>query len=285
MAETSPLISVVISTYAGDTPAYVRDAVESILNQTYRHLELVVVKDGPIGGEMDRFFEQITQSDERVKVIALEENVGPGGARNAGFRAAQGAYIAVLDADDLSEPQRLERQCAFLVETGADLAGSNYYIIDGDGRVQEEKHVPLSPTAIRKWLCVFNPVPNSTVFAKAAVFKKNSYREDYRLGEDYDLWVRLVRDDYTLRNQPEFLVRFRGDGSFVGRRRGWTWFQSDLRTKAMAVALYPWYLRPVAFVAALCSAAMRLMPAAVLKMAYRVRGRLRFSRTVADGGA
>lgn len=276
------LVSVVIATYLNDQLSFLREAVSSVLNQTHRRLELLIVVDGNIPNETGDYLDLVTKEDARVRLIHLPQNVGPALARNAGISHANGAYIAILDADDRAVPERIARQLALLEETGADLVGSQYRLIDQVGDVIGDKYVPLSPDGIRNAVYLFNPIANSTVFATAQVLKQRPYRDVEGLGpacfgEDYDLWVTLLRDGLTLRNHPEFLVEFRADPRFLSRRRGRHVFRADLRTKLRTLPLYPFYLRPWVVLAGLCVAATRLMPATLLTALYRFRNRLRFS--------
>ena len=98
----TPLVSVIIPTYNGDAPHLLREAACSVLAQTWKHLELIVILDGPIGLETSRMLEALERTDRRVRIIDLPHNQGPARARNAGIASALGKYIALLDADDLA---------------------------------------------------------------------------------------------------------------------------------------------------------------------------------------
>jgi len=277
----APLISVVIATYKGDNPAFLREAVTSVLEQTHKQLEIIVVVDGPLGDESAQYLEAAARCDPRVRLVTLAENAGPATARNAGIADAKGEYIAILDADDRAAPERLSKQLAYLIETGSDLVGSKYRLINAFGTVMGEKHVPLTPKGIRASIGYFNPIANSTVFARASVMKHYPYRDCDGLGttcfgEDYDLWVRLLAGGQVLANHPEFLVEFRTGNAFVARRRGWRVFRSDLRTKLRALRLYALWARPMVAVACVCTSAMRLAPGWVLRGMYAARNAFRF---------
>ncbi|MDQ1255600.1 MAG: hypothetical protein QG656_192, partial [Candidatus Hydrogenedentes bacterium] len=277
-----PLVSVVMPTYAGDAPPYLREAIESVVWQTYAEWELLVVLDGPIGDDARRVLDTAVQRDVRIRVIALPENRGPAHARNAGIEAARGEYIALLDADDVAVPERLAKQVAFIRETGAGVVGSDCHLLDETGRSMSVKQTPHSPEAVRRALCWFNPIPNSAVLARADILKRFPFPETSRSGsssfdgEDYALWVRLAREGYVLRNQPEALVAFRLGPRFLERRHGLHPFKTDLRTKLATLPLYPWPQRPIALAASLITASLRLLPISVLRAAYRIRHRLPF---------
>jgi len=279
-AETS-LVSVIVPTCKQDNLNWLGEAVDSILGQTYSNLECIVILDGEISAEVRAYLEQAGRDDSRLRVLPRKKNAGQASARNAGIAAARGEYIAMLDSDDVAVPDRLEKQIAFLKAAGSDLVGSCYWLIDGEGREMGRKFVPLGPKGVRNWLFLFNPIANSTVFAKAAVLKRHPYPECRSedsgvFGEDYALWVALARHGFHLRNQPECLVKFRVHRGFIGKRRGWLQFKTDAATKLKTIPLYNPVLWPFVAVGALGSAGARLLPERLVAGLYRLRGRARF---------
>ena len=281
------LVSVVMPVYAGDALDHVRQAVDSVLAQTHAALELIVIVDGAVPEAVDGFLHALTGRDARVRVVRLAENRGPAHARNRGIAEARGAYIALLDADDVAHPDRIARQRAYLEAERADLVGSFYRLIDESGAVCGSKQIPVDARMILKCLCAFNPIANSTVVAKAAVLKDNPCPEGYRLGpgpvygEDYALWVTLVEKGFRLGNTPEYLVDFRVGPRFFHRRRGLNRFRTDLYTKLRTLHLYSGARRPWAAFVAVATSLPRLLPAPLLALPYWIRHRLRFdSRAV-----
>ena len=282
--DVAPLLSVVMATYRGDALPFLQAAVDSILGQTHANLELIVILDGPVEKPTREYLDACANDDARVRIIALPENAGPARARNQGIAEAQGEFVAIMDADDVALPERLAKQLAHSEEQGADLVGSFYRLIDAKGAVIGEKQMPASPDAVRRWLYVFNPIANPTVFARAAVFKEHPYPEGDRSGtaafdgEDYDLWVTLAREGCVLCNQPEYLMDFRTGPEFLNRRRGLGPFRTDLKTKLRTLPLYGPLTKPVVVVVALGTAALRLLPTRLLAVFYRLRGCLRFEK-------
>lgn len=272
----TPLVSVITATYDGDRLEYLQRSVQSILAQTHRNLELLVILDGPIAAANRHWLDDAASGDARVRIIPLAENQGPAHARNQGITQARGAYIAIADADDESMPNRLERQLAFIGATGADLVGSCYQRINSSGENLGSKSLPLSREAIRSKAILLNPVANSTVLARAHVLKQHPYSEPLRFGEDYTLWVNLLLEGMHIQNQDEELVRFRTDQEFLLRRGGWERFCTEVRVKIHALALHPLWFRPFGMLLALAVAIPRLLPAPCLAVVYRMRNRLRF---------
>lgn len=274
----SELVSVIMATYAGDSLPLFEKAVQSIQAQTHDNFEFLIVLDGPVNRDTQGFLDRITLHDDRIQVLPRLENSGPAGARNQAIERAVGDYIAILDADDVALPERLERQLAFLRDSGADLAGSYYRLIDSNGTIVGDRQVPQSSEGIRSSFCFFNPIANSTVFARAAVLKEDRYPEPHRFEEDYELWIRLARRGRILRNQDEYLVHFRNDDRFVARRIGWRFFQREIRCKLHALPLYPFYFAPATIAIIATSSMTRLLPPAIYRWLYKIRGGWKFGK-------
>jgi glycosyltransferase involved in cell wall biosynthesis len=212
-----------------------------------------------------------------VQVLPLRWNGGPAWARNIAIGRAVGDYVAILDADDIAVPERIEKQVAFIEEHEADVVGSFYRVINSRGEVIGRREVPTTAEGIRRSFVVFNPVANPTILARAAVMKEHPY-PDQRLFEDYEFWVRLARANIKILNQNEYLTLFRNDENFVGRRRGWPFFLRELRCKTLALRLYPVYTRPFVLGVILVSSIARLLPPALFRRLHALRGKLRFGK-------
>jgi hypothetical protein len=183
------------------------EAVESVLRQTLRNIELIAVDDGSSDGSrsiLDRF----ARRDSRVTVIANTSNRGVAEALNVGWRAARSSYIARLDADDVALPDRLARQVEFL-DTHSSVAavGGAAVIIDADGRRLSTVAFPTSSRAVRRTLphrnCLAHP---AVTLRKSALERMSGYRIDHV--EDYDLWLRLS-ERFDLANLPEVVILYR----------------------------------------------------------------------------
>jgi len=273
-ADESPLVSVVMATYAGDSPDHLAEAVESVLRQTHRAIELMVVADGPLPVESQAYLSERAQQDARIILLSLPVSRGPAAARNLAIARAKGNFIAILDADDRALPYRLELQLKFLQESGADVVGSAYSIIDQHGHTSGVKAFPCEAHAIRRAIAFYNPIANSTVMAKSEALKSHPYPETFRYGEDYSLWITLARAGFVLRNQPEALVEFRMDSRFLSRRRGVHRATTELVNKLRTMPLYPAFLWPLVFCAAFGIAATRLLPTSLLSPFYWLRSKL-----------
>jgi glycosyltransferase involved in cell wall biosynthesis len=203
---------------------YLAQAIESVLAQTYRDFELIVLDDG----SRDRTRE-IAQSyacrDPRVRV-ENHENVGIGPTLNRGFSLAANEWVAMLQADDVMAPNRLERQLAFLAEhPEVDAAGSWCKHIDGQGKVIAKGNSPLTThEAVQKLYAANEPVimnSSTAMIRKSAVLAIGGYRAQFRVNEDVDMWNRLLESGYKLLVQPEYLAMYRihAGSVSIGRAR------------------------------------------------------------------
>jgi glycosyltransferase involved in cell wall biosynthesis len=212
------LISVVLTAF--NTERYLAEAIESVLNQKYQDLELIMIDDGSTDRTLE-IMRQYEASDDRVRVIA-QENAGAGAARNAGIAIAQGEWIAIVDADDVMEPNRLERQIAFLQEhPDLDVATSPVTFINHEGHeFGRSQPVLLTHEEVRE-LCeqgLVVGVPNpASIIRKSTLLGVGGYRGEFWPSEDLDLWTRIVESGGTILTQPEYLTRYRvhpGSGSY-----------------------------------------------------------------------
>lgn len=182
-----PLVSVIMPVY--NSKKFVGLAIESILNQTYRNFEFIIINDFSTDNSL-----QIISSykDSRIKILNMNKNSGISKALNEGIKNAKGKYIARMDSDDISFSNRLERQVGFL-ESNKEyiLCGSNYKIISSKNEVElPEKH-SLIKTNLLKNCCVAHP---TVVFKKEILVSNNIfYSEDKEPAEDYFLWTQLIQ--------------------------------------------------------------------------------------------
>jgi glycosyltransferase involved in cell wall biosynthesis len=215
-ANATPVISVVMAVFNGG--ALLADAISSILGQSFRDFELIIIDDGSRDGSL-----QLVRSflgDPRVSVHA-QENRGLAAALNRGVGLSRGAFIARQDHDDISLPERLDRQYRYLLEhPEVGMVGTWATIIDNDGKVQGCHKHPVADADIRTELMRDNPfVHSSVMFRKDLVRQLGGYCEDRALQppEDYELWTRLALH-CRLANIPQCLVRYRETPHGMSRR-------------------------------------------------------------------
>jgi len=200
----SPKISVIMSVYNGEK--YLRESVESILNQTFTSFEFIIVNDGSTDSSLDIIR---SYDDDRIRLIDNEQNIGLTKSLNKALRFAGGEYIARQDADDVSLPNRLERQVNYL-EKHPEVAvlGTSVYLIDEDGKTTTKVVALAGPTL--KDLHKGNQFTHGSVmFKKDIVAELGGYNESLRYVQDYELWLRLAKKHHigNLR-EPLYKLRF-----------------------------------------------------------------------------
>jgi hypothetical protein len=201
-----PEVSVVMAVYNGER--FLRESIESILEQTLSDLELILVDDGSIDGSR-QIVERYT--DPRISLIRNATNLGQAVSLNKGLRAATGRFVARQDADDVSERTRLERQVAAMnADPRLGLLGSWYRKIDVDGNILGHRRLPLEHVDLAWALLFYCPFVHSGIMWRRSVLghRVDCYDERLRYAMDYDLWRRLVLAD-RVANLPEYLVRVR----------------------------------------------------------------------------
>lgn len=200
VAPNLPLVSVVIAVY--NREAFIAEAIYSILNQTHQNLELIVVNDCSTDNT-----EQVVLSikDSRIKYLKNKAQLGPGESRNVGFSHATGDFITMMDSDDISTPQRLAWQVAYLQNNpNIDLVAGAMKLF---GNTEEiTLSFPQSAEFIKCWLLFKNCIPN-IVMCRRALLDAGSFKyNSFWFAEDYYLWYDLANKGYKITTLPQVLL-------------------------------------------------------------------------------
>jgi GT2 family glycosyltransferase len=262
--------SLLISTYGGDDPGYLHLAFESsVLDQTRRPAEVILVQDGPVPDELAATIAEIVAtSPVPVKHVALVDNIGLGPALDAGLLASSHEIVARMDADDVSMPDRFERQLP-LIEAGADIVGSGLVEFGEDtDDVVGRRTPPTDPDEIRRVIRFRDPFNHPTVvYRRSAVLAAGGYT-DMALLEDYLLFARMVEGGAVPGNIADPLVYYRVGAGAYARRGGTELLRSELRLqrrfRQLGITSRAEYARNVAV-----RGGYRLVPEGVRKVAYR----------------
>lgn len=203
--DVNPLISVLMPVYNGQQ--YLVEAIKSILNQTYKHFELLLLDDGSSDNS-----EQIIKGfkDSRIVYIKNETNKGLIFTLNRGIGLAKGTYIARMDADDVSVASRFEKQILEFEKDEKLVVCGSFIKTFGNGAEEYISHIPVTNAQIMSSIFFACPFAHpSVMIRKESLMQLNEfYREDYKHSEDYDLWSRLVFVGNS-KNIPEFLLNYR----------------------------------------------------------------------------
>lgn len=229
-----PKVSVLMPTYNTD-PQHLREAIESILSQTYTDFEFLILDDCSPNPEVREVIK--SYKDSRIRYFENEENLGISNSRNKLLDLAEGEYLAVFDHDDVSMPLRLELQIEFL---------DNNPEVGVLGSAVEETpkgnilKYPSDNDDIEDYLMFKCAVVHSSSMLRKKVLTDNSicYENAYSPAEDYMLWVRLIGKT-KFANIPEILLHYRVHAQNT-THRSWNRMQSaSLAISAMAKRLYP----------------------------------------------
>ncbi|MBQ7039661.1 MAG: glycosyltransferase, partial [Clostridia bacterium] len=195
------------SVYNGE--AYLKEAIESVINQTFKSWELVIINDCS-ADKTAEILEEFSLKDERIKVHTNDVNLKLPTSLNKAISLSSGKYIARMDADDICLPERLEKQYKFM-EENSDIALSSIrfmtlkngvYASGGAGGRCDSK-------AINAMLLVANPILHPGVIAKAEVMKKFNYDTTLTCTEDLELWTRMASENQKMAILPECLLIYR----------------------------------------------------------------------------
>jgi len=201
-------ISVIMSVYNAE--AYLRDAIESILNQTFRDFEFIIIDNCSIDGS-GKIIEDYSKKDKRIAVIKNEKNLGIPETRTKGTKYAKGKYIAVADADDISVSTRFQKQYDYLEKhNDCGVVGGFIELFDSDtAKVIGVRKYYEDDANLRKRLFLYSPVAQPVCMIRRDVFDNvGYYNPKYAVAEDLDLWFRMGTK-YKFANIQEVLLRYR----------------------------------------------------------------------------
>ena len=232
-----PMVTVVTPVWSGESSGALARSLQSLIGQTFHSWDCVVVVDGPVPEHLEQVFDKFLR-DPRISLLRLPESRGPAAARNAATAIARGRAVAILDADDWAEADRLSSQWEVLDRGGVDVVGSWVRLVAPSGEVLGERHVPVEDQEIKNSLWRTNPIPHSTVMMLTSIARRHPYREKLRYAEDYRLWLDLSRDGARFAAIPRCLVNYQVNPK--GARHGGARHRilSVISTRVRALALY-----------------------------------------------
>ncbi len=212
--------SVLMSVYAKEKADFLRQSIDSMLAQTVRTDDFVILCDGPLTEELDSVIEAAKRDHPKLfRVVRLTCQGGLGNALKTGVPICRNEWIARMDSDDISVPDRCEKQLQFLKGQYADLVGGNVAEFTGSiSNLKASRRVPQDDDAIKQFAKRRNPFNHPTVmFRKSAVLKAGNY-QDCKGFEDYYLWARMLKRGMVGHNIQETLVYMRTDEGMYQRR-------------------------------------------------------------------
>jgi len=201
-------LSVIMATYNEDL-RFLKSCIDSILNQTFRDFEFLIVIEP--GEKNEMYLDNIAAADSRVRVLKNDKRLGVAGSRNRAILESSGEYIAFMDGDDYCAPDRLEKQLSFL-ENNPDISvvGSNMYLVDKDNVIIGERIYPELHKDIKNYFLVTMAVANPSIMVRRSDMSQVGFFDNKLFkAEDFDLWLRFLVKDKKMHNLQDKLVFYR----------------------------------------------------------------------------
>ena len=261
--------SVIVCVYKNDNPEFFKQAINSVLNQTLKSNDIIIVVDGPVGAELKKTIKKFEKL-KNITVKWLPKNVGTGQASNVGIGLTKNELIAKLDADDIAYTDRFEKQTAMFNKEKklAYLGGQMKEFLGDKKNIVSERYVPTDYEQIKKFARRRCPFNNSTVmYKKSAITSVDGYPTETR-SEDYFLVAKLLAAGYVIKNLPDYLAYYRLSNDVYARRKTWK------HTKATIIMR--WKIRKLgvsriqdALLITIVQLVMFILPSGFTKLVYR----------------
>lgn len=263
-------IAAIMSVYKNDSVKYVKQSVASILNQTYKDFDLYIQYDGPIRPEVDKYLSNIV--DMHVKIHRRDVNKGLAQSLNDLLTIVMSMnyeYIARMDADDISMPERFEKQLAyFKSHPEMECLGTWAIEITSNGEEYYKKQMPETHEGclklFRKRDCMIHP---TVMFRRSYIEKAGIYDLDTFFGEDTMMWAQGFAAGCKMGNVPEYLLKFRLDDNFFDRRRGWKYAKGIWQLRHRVNKMLGFGIVEDAW--AIAYAVAKMMPTSILNLIYK----------------
>ncbi|WP_200777199.1 glycosyltransferase [Winogradskyella jejuensis] len=227
-----------MSVYKNDDPSHFDTALQSLVKQTVKPDEIIIVVDGPIPKEIEKVLVSFQENNKNIIVHRLKENMGHGYARSIGLELSSYEYVALMDSDDICIENRFEKQLSFFRENSevSVLGGViEEFSKETDSSLLKRK-LPETDAELKKYMkyrCPFNQM--SVMFKKEDVLASGGYK-DWFCNEDYYLWIRMALRNYKFHNLQTSLLKVRTNENFYKRRGGFKYFKSEAKLQRLMLS-------------------------------------------------
>ena len=208
-----PTVSIITTFF--NSEKYIKDAIKSIINQTYTDFEFILVNDCS-SDNSPLIAKNFAKKDKRIKVIDLKKNIGTAEAFNKGYKASKGKLIARFDSDDISLEDRIEKQVKiFNAWSELSILGGSIKLIDKKGKIISKKiKFPSNMQELNRIIKFKVPIADPTSMIKRDVFKKiGLFRKFTEPADDLDFWLRAFKNDLVITNIEDTLIYYRIHGN------------------------------------------------------------------------
>jgi glycosyltransferase EpsE len=203
-----PVLSVIMATY-NDRPTFLKTCVYSILNQTFKDFEFIIVVE-PDETNIE-FLKYVSFEDKRIKILTNDLRLGIAASRNKAIEASSTNYIALIDGDDFCDLNRFKEQVTFLNNNpDISVVGSNMYLIDEHDNIVAERNYPMTHEEIKHYFLITMGIANPTVMLRRKDLKQvGLFNDSFKKAEDFELWMRFLKSSKKMYNIQERLVYYR----------------------------------------------------------------------------
>jgi len=266
--EVKPKVAILMSVYHKERPEFLKEAMESIFKQTYPHVDFHLFKDGPLGDDLNQVLDSFSKEHSNLILHEHPENRCLAVCLNDLISKIKLDYslFARMDSDDVSYPDRLEKQVAFMQQNpDVDVCGG--YIVDMDERGKELKQVkyPLIHEQIKSFFIKRNPIAHVTVMYRNTFFDKAGLYPPIRL-EDGLYWMKGFMSGCRFQNIPENLVAVRMTDDFLQRRSGFKRVWGEFKVRLTINKNLKFGVE--AFMFALATFCVQLLPISIKQVLY-----------------
>lgn len=225
-----PKFSATIGCYKNDNPKDFETAFLSIYNQTVRPDEIIITVDGPIPPELDAVVTRF-ETEYLAVILRSEQNNGQGIAHSLAVSHAKYDWIAIMDADDISVPDRFEKQLAVIADHPeiSVLGGQIDEFIGTPDNVVGIRNVPLEDYMIKRYLRIRCPFNHVSILLNTHMVKEAGNYQGWHYNEDYFLYCRMLEKGAVFCNLPDILCHVRVGKEMYERRGGWRYFKSEAK--------------------------------------------------------
>ena len=212
------LVSVVMAAYK-EKDTYIRKAIESILNQSYRNFEFIIILDNPENKGLEEIIREYEGKDKRIKFLINEKNMGAHDTRNRAIRHSRGKYIAIMDADDISLKDRLMLQVTAMEERSVDAISGFVEVVDeNENLIYAMDRLPEKTEDINRKMKINDCMPHPALMVRKDVYEKLGGYNKVPYGcEDYEFLLRASLKGYKLYNIPKIILKYRMTMSSLSR--------------------------------------------------------------------
>lgn len=234
--------SVLMSVYYKEKPEYLKAAIDSVLKQTVKTDDFVIVCDGELTEGLDKVIAEYAANYSGLfNVYRLNHNMGLAKALNNGILQCKNEIIARMDSDDINAPDRMEKQIRMMNQQDVQIVGSNIIEFTEDiSNTKNRRIVPETNEEIVSFAKKRSPFNHPSVMYRKSAVVKSGFYEDYRFFEDYNLWVTMLHKGFRGYNIQETLLYMRGGEDMYRRRGGFSYVKCIVKFK--------WHLKKMGFI-------------------------------------